>query len=47
MLLSKCAVFHSKKSNFFKEQEASELLSSLGIGPLSKLLLIGALLFSK
>ena len=31
MLLSKCAVCHSKKSSFFKEQEASELLSSLGI----------------
>ena len=27
MVLSKCAVFDSKKSNFIKEQEASELLS--------------------
>ena len=31
MLLSKCAVRDSKKSKFIKEQEASELLSSLGI----------------
>ena len=31
MLLSKCAVCYSKKLYFFKEQEASEILSSLGI----------------
>ena len=31
MLLSKCAVCDSKKSTFIKEQEASGLLSSLGI----------------
>ena len=31
VILSKCAVCYSKKSNFFKEQEASELLNSLGI----------------
>ena len=31
MLLSKCAVCDSKKSKFIKEQEASGLLSSLGI----------------
>ena len=30
MLLSKCAVFDSKKLKFFKEQEASGLLSNLG-----------------
>ena len=30
MVLSKCAVFDSKKSKFIKEQEASGLLSSLG-----------------
>ena len=30
-LLSKCEVDDSKKSNFIKEQEASGLLSSLGI----------------
>ena len=31
MLLSKCAICDSKRSKFIKEQEASELLSSLGI----------------
>ena len=31
MLLSKCAVCDSKKSTFINEQEASGLLSSLGI----------------
>ena len=31
MLLSKCAVSDSKKSKFIKEQEASGLLSSLGL----------------
>ena len=31
MLLKKCAVCDSKKSRFIKEQEASGLLSSLGI----------------
>ena len=31
MLLSKCAVSDSKKSKFIKDQEASGLLSSLGI----------------
>ena len=31
MLLSKCTVRDSKKSRFIKEQEASGLLSSLGI----------------
>ena len=31
MLLSKCTVCDSKKSNFIKQQEASGLLSSLGI----------------
>ena len=46
MLLSKCAVCDSKKSKFTKEQEASRLLSSLGIKAyLSKIPLIGSLLF--
>ena len=46
MLLSKCAVCDSKKSKFIKEQEASGLLSSLGIKtPLSKIPLVGPLLF--
>ena len=38
VLLSKCAVCDSKKSKFIKEQEASGLLSSLGIKtPLNKI----------
>ena len=38
MFLSKCAVYDSKKLKFIKEQEASGLLSSLGIKiPLSKI----------
>ena len=38
MLLPKCAVCGSKKSRFIKKQEASALLSSLGIKtPLSKI----------
>ena len=46
MLLSKCAVCDSKKFTFIKEQEAIGLLSSFGIKiPLSKILLVGALLF--
>ena len=46
MLLSKCAVSDSKKSKFIKNQEAIELLSSLGINsPLSKITLVGPFLF--
>ena len=46
MFLSKCAVCNSKKWKFIKEQEASGLLSSLGIKtPLNKILLLGPLLF--
>ena len=46
MPLSKCAVCESKKSKFIKEQEASGLLSSLGIKtPLSKIHLLGSLLY--
>ena len=46
ILLSKCAVCDSKKSKFIKEQEASGLLSSLGIKALlSKIPLVGPLLF--
>ena len=45
MLLSKCALCDSKLK-FIKEQEASGLLSSLGIKtPLSKIPLVGPLLF--
>ena len=46
MLLSKCVVCDSKKSKFFKKQEATGLLSSLGIKtPLNKIPLLGPLLF--
>ena len=46
MLLSKCAVWDSKKLKFIKEQEASELLVSLGIEtPLREIPLVGPLLF--
>ena len=46
MLLSKCAACDSKISKFAKQQEASGLLSSLGIKALlSKILLVWPLLF--
>ena len=46
MLLSKCAVCDSKSSKFIKEQEASRLLSSLGIkAHSSKIPVVGPLLF--
>ena len=46
MLLSKYKVCDSKTSKFIKEQEASGLLSSLGVKtPLSKISLVGLLLF--
>ena len=46
MLLSKCKVCDSKKLNFIKQQEASGLLSSLGIKtPLSEIPLLGLFLF--
>ena len=45
MLLSKCAVCNSKKSKSIKGQEASRLLSSLGIKTtLSNIILVGPLL---
>ena len=45
MLLSKCAVCDSKKSKIIKQQEASGLLSSLGIkAPLSKIPLVDHLM---
>ena len=44
MLLSKCTMWDSKNSKSIKEQEASRLLSSLGIKiPLNKLALVGPL----
>ena len=46
MMLLNCVVCNSKKSKFIKEQEASGLLSSLGIKtPLNKISLLGHLLF--
>ena len=45
-LLLICAICESKKSKFIKQQEASGLLSSLGIKiPLSTIPLVGPLLF--
>ena len=45
MFLSKCAVFESKKLKFIKQQQATELLSSLGIKTaFSKIPLEGSLL---
>ena len=44
MILSNCATCHGKKSKFIKKQEASGLLSSLGIKtPLRKIPLVGPL----
>ena len=46
ILLSKCAMCNSKKSKFIKQQEDSELLSSLEIRRfLIKTILLGSLLF--
>ena len=46
MILSKCAICGSKKSKFIKKQEASGLLSKLGIKtPLSKMPILGDVLF--
>ena len=46
MLLSNSVVCNSRKSKFIKQQEASGLLSSLGIkAPLIKIPLVGPLLF--
>ena len=45
-MLSKCAVCGSKKSRFMEEQEAKELLNSLGLKiPLSNIPLLGKILF--
>ena len=46
MVLSKCAMFGSKKSRFIKNQEAKGPLSNLGIrAPLSKVPILGDILF--
>ena len=46
MVLSNCKICRSKKSRFFKNQEAKGLLSNLGIKtPLSKVPILGDILF--
>ena len=46
MILSKCAICGSKKSKFINKQEASGLLSKLGIKtPLNKVPILGDVLF--
>ena len=46
MLLSKPALYGSKKSRFMKEQEGKGILSSLGLKtPLSKISLLSHTLF--
>ena len=46
LLLSKCAKCDSKKSRFFKNQEAKGLLSNLGVRTsLSKVPILGDILF--
>ena len=46
MILSKCAICGSKKSRFFKDQEAKRLLSNSGVRtPLSKVPVLGDILF--
>ena len=46
MILSKCAIFNSKKPKFIDEQEAKGLLSKLGIKtPLSKIPTLDDILF--
>ena len=46
MLLSKCAICGSKESRFIKKQEASRILSILGLKtPLSEIPLFGDILF--
>ena len=46
MILSKCAIYGSKKLRFIKNQEAKELLSNLGVKTLlSKAAILGDILF--
>ena len=46
MVLSKRAIWNSKKSRFIKKQEAKGLLSNLGVRkPLSKVPILGDFLF--
>ena len=46
MILSECAIYGSKKSTFIKKQDASGILSSMGIRmPLSKIPVLGNIFF--
>ena len=45
MILSKYAICCSKKSRFHKKQEASGILSNLGLKTLNKIPLLGDILF--
>ena len=46
IILSTCAICISKKSKFFKQQEAKGLLSNLGLKtPLNKIPVLGDILF--
>ena len=46
MILSKCEICGSKKSRFINKQEASRILSNLGLKtPLNKISLLGDSLF--
>ena len=46
IILSKCAIYGSKKSRFIKNQEAKGLFSNLGIRtPLTKVPILGDILF--
>ena len=46
MIFLKCAICGKKKSKFIKKQEASEILSSVGIRtPLSKIPVLGNIFF--
>ena len=46
MILSKCAIYGSKKSRFIKDQKAKGLLSNLGVRtPLSKVPILDDILF--
>ena len=46
IILSKCAIYNSKKLRFIKNQEVKGLLCNLGIrAPLSKALILGDILF--
>ena len=45
IILSKCAIFGSKKSRFIKDQKAKGLLTNLGVRtPLSKVTILGDIL---